>query len=349
MKKLSVLVLFFVFVNHSFSFARNSGQDTLFVASWNLENLFDTVDDPWKIDEEFLPGSRKDWTKERLEKKLSHLARVIHAMNDNKGPDILGVCEVEHESLLKNMISEYLTNINYQVAYRESPDERGIDNGILYNAGKLKLLSIFADTVHLNDSDKTRLILNANLLLKESGDTLHVFMNHWPSRYGGVEKTEIKREKAALVLKKRVVYYLNKNKDSNIIILGDFNDEPGNESVLKILDAQPCNCNVHGSLQNYSNDDILLNTAYKSFKNGEGTYKYRNDWNMLDQIIISANLISGKLKYLCNSFKIFKPDYLVEKEGKYKGTPFPTYGGNRYLGGYSDHFPVTAEFLTGSK
>ena len=345
MKKLSLLFVLFIFINHAFSFDRESSADTLFVASWNLENLFDTADDPGKIDEEFLPGSKKDWTIVRLEKKLSNLARVIHAMNNDKGPDILGVCEVEHESLLKEMITKYLPGSSFQTAYRESPDERGIDNGLIYNAVKLKLLSIFADTVHLNDTDRTRLILNANLLLKESGDTLHVFVNHWPSRYGGVEETEIKREEAASVLRKRVNSYLDKDKNAKILIMGDFNDEPGNKSVLKTLNAQPFNCDVHGSLQNNLNDNILLNTAYESFKKGEGTYKYRDNWNMLDQIIISSKLVVGKLKYICNSFQIFKPDFLVTHSGKYKGTPFPTYGGNKYLGGYSDHFPVTAEFL----
>ena len=345
MKNFLILLIFCILINHSISLAGDSTPDTLFVASWNLENLFDTVDDPGKIDEEFLPGSKKDWTNERLTKKLSNLARVIHAMNNNNGPDILGVCEVEHESLLKDMISKYLTDINYQIAYGESPDERGIDNGLLYNADKFKLLSIYADTVHLNDTDQTRLILNANLLLKESGDTLHVFENHWPSRYGGVQETEIKRDKAAATLKKRVNFYLSKNKSSKIVIMGDFNDEPGNESVLKVLDAQPYDCNAHGSLQNLKNGNILINTSYDNFKKGEGTYKYRDDWNMLDQIIISSNLVFGKVKYICNSFQIFEPVFLVEQSGKYKGHPFPTYGGNRYLGGYSDHFPVTAKFL----
>ena len=127
MKNFLILLIFCILINHSISLAGDSTPDTLFVASWNLENLFDTVDDPGKIDEEFLPGSKKDWTNERLTKKLSNLARVIHAMNNNNGPDILGVCEVEHESLLKDMISKYLTDINYQIAYVESPDVRGID------------------------------------------------------------------------------------------------------------------------------------------------------------------------------------------------------------------------------
>ncbi len=123
-------------------------------------------DDPGKIDEEFLPGSKKDWTNERLEKKLSNLAEVIHSMNNNNGPDILGVCEVEHEELLQDMVNKYLSGFNYKIAYRESPDERGIDNGLLYKADKLKLLSVFADTVHLNDTDQTRLILNVKFAVK---------------------------------------------------------------------------------------------------------------------------------------------------------------------------------------
>ncbi len=278
-------------------------------------------------------------------KNYPNLAEVIHSMNNNNGPDILGVCEVEHESLLRTMITKYLKGINYQVAYRESPDERGIDNGLVYNADKLKLLSIIADTVHLNDTDNTRLILNANLLLKGADDTIHVFVNHWPSRYGGVEKTEGKRKKAAATLRKRINYFLNQNKNSMIIAVGDFNDEPGNESVSKTLDAQPFDCNSSRSLQNYKNDNILWNIAYKTFENGGGTYKYRDDWNMLDQIIISMNLAGCKIKYLCNSFQIYKPGYIVTHSGKYEGTPFPTYGGNRYLGGYSDHFPVIARFI----
>jgi predicted extracellular nuclease len=343
MKKKLFLVLVCFILNSSFIFSQNSKGDTLFIASWNLENLFDSIDDPGKIDEEFLPGSEKDWTIERLNKKLSNLASVINAMNNNKGPDLLGVCEVEHESLLKDMISNYFKNKNYKTAYLESPDERGIDNGLIFNSDKFKLLSVSGDTIHLDNGDKTRLILNVNFLLKKSGDTLHIFVNHWPSRRGGQEKSEINRIKAASTLKSEVNHYFKLNKNSKIIIVGDFNDEPGNTSVLKTLDATPFLCE---SSSNSKNNSALFNLAYDVFKKGEGSYKYRDDWNMLDQIIVSTNLISGKIKYSCGSFKIFEPNFLVTHSGKYKGTPFPTYGGNRYLGGYSDHFPVTAKFVT---
>ncbi len=339
------LPLLFLLISNSICSAQNSTVDTLFVASWNLENLFDTIDDPGKNDEEFLPGSKKNWTDDRLDKKLSNLAKVIHSMNNNKGPDILGVCEVEHESLLKKMISKYMAGINYQTAYRESPDERGIDNGLVFNADKFKLISISADTVHLNNNDQTRFILNVNLLLKTSKDTIKLFINHWPSRYGGAEETEIKRIKAASTLKKTIDNYLNQNRNSKILIMGDFNDEPANESILKTLNAQPFKCDNPTSPQNKTNYDILLNLAYEAFKKGEGTYKYRDDWNMLDQMIISEDLINGRIKYICDSFNIYEPYFIVTQSGKYKGTAYPTYGGNNYLGGFSDHFPITAKFL----
>ncbi len=344
MKKILFPVLLFVLLVYSINPAQTKSHDTLFVASWNLENLFDTIDDPGKNDEEFLPGSKKDWTDERLDKKLSNLAKVIRSMNNNKGPDILGVCEVEHESLLKEMISKYLSNIDYKTAYYESPDSRGIDNGLIFNSDKFKLLSITADTVQLNTGHETRLIFNANLLVLNTTDTLHVFVNHWPSRIGGVDKTEPNRVKAASTLKNRIDYYYKRNKNSMVIVLGDFNDEPANESISKTLGALPFDCDS-SSLRNSKNNDILFNLAYRAYKEGEGSYKYRDNWDMLDQMIISDNLVNGKIKYICDSFKIFKPYFLITHSGKYEGTPFPTYGGNRYLGGYSDHFPITSEFV----
>lgn len=348
MKKILFPFLLSVLLVFSINHAQNKSRDTLFVASWNLENLFDTIDDPGKNDEEFLPGSKKDWTDERLDKKLSNLAKVIHSMNNNKGPDILGVCEVEHESLLKEMISKYLSNMDYKTAYRESPDSRGIDNGLIFNSDKFKLISIKADTVHLSDGYETRLIFNANLLVANTNDTLHVFVNHWPSRIGGVDKTEPNRVAAASTLKNRIDYYYKQNKNSMVIALGDFNDEPSNESVSKTLGALPFNCDSVPP-QNRKNIDILFNLAYKTYKEGEGSYKYRDNWDMLDQMIVSENLVKGQIKYVCGSFKIFKPYFLITHSGKYEGTPFPTYGGNRYLGGYSDHFPITSKFVVTKK
>ena len=320
-------------------------QDTLFVAHWNLENLFDTVDDPKTIDEEFLPNGQKEWTSERLETKLYNLSRVIKSMNEDRGPDILGVCEVEHEALLDTMCNKYLSDMSFKVAYLESPDERGIDNGLVFKSHKLKLLSVKGLNVDLGTGYQTRLILDATLLF-ENKDTLNCFVNHWPSRRGGEAESEWARVKAAQTLRKTVEELLSKNNKSKIIIVGDFNDQPNNISITENLKAEGIICDSIKS-DNLIQDDKsdLFNLAFRSWSEGNGSYFYRDNFNMLDQIIVSKDMLIGSdLNYICNSFEVYKPYIMVTRTGKFKGAPFPTYGGSRYLGGYSDHFPVTAKF-----
>ncbi len=341
-KFIVIIFLFSCRVSINNIFAQN--KDTLFVASWNLENLFDTVHDEGKNDVEFTPEGSKEWSADRLDHKLSNLARVIKSMNNNNGPDILGVVEVEHQSLLDSMIVKYLNDKPYKIAYAESPDARGIDNGLIYNSRKLKLISVQPDSVRLPDDYPTRLILNVKLLTSNN-DTISVFINHWPSRIGGEEKSEENRIAAAKLLRKNVEDFLS-NKSSDVIIIGDFNDNPDNSSIVSVLLTKPYECGNQYDKNRFGGKNVLLNLAYPIFEKGEGTYKYRDSWNMLDQMIISQDLIIGKkVEYVCNSFEIYKPDFMVTHSGKYLGTPFPTYGGNRYLGGYSDHFPVIAKFI----
>ena len=317
----------------------------LYVAHWNLENLFDTIDDAQKNDEEFAAGNAKDWNEERLDKKMYNLSRVIRLMNDGNGPDLMGVCEVEHQYLLDTLISKFLSDKTYNTAYLESPDYRGIDNGIIYNSDKLKLLSLSGDTVDIGADLSTRLILGGSFLY-ENTDTIYFFVNHWPSRRGGEEASEEKRIQAAKTLRHRVESLLNINQNSNIIIVGDFNDGPTNVSIIEYLKAQPFFCdsiNVEGYQEDILTD--LFNLSYKSWYDGEGSYKYKDQWNMIDQIMISKNLLIGnEINYICNTFEVFKPSLMITRTGKFQGTPFPTYGGSRYLGGYSDHFPVAAKF-----
>ncbi len=340
----NLIYLLFVLILSGSGLAQNLKPDTLFIASWNLENLFDTTNDAGKSDGEFTPESKIEWTQVRLDKKLQNLAKVIKTMNSDKGPDILGVVEVEHKSLLDSLIERYLKAEYYRVAYMESPDKRGIDNGIIYNSEKLKLLKVVGDTVTLPDKYPTRLILNAVFSYKNA-DTLIFFENHWPARLGGVEKSEPNRISAAEELHKQVISYLGSNPNAKIFIMGDFNDQPSDKSIKEVLPSDTIEC-TGKAVPLYNSNSILFNLAYNDFSKGLGTYKYRTTWNMLDQIIVSRSLIVGnKLKYICGSFRIFKPEFMVTKSGKYEGTPFPTYGGRTYLGGYSDHFPVTAEFL----
>jgi len=340
------IYVIFILLALSNSACALQNKDTLYVAHWNLENLFDTIDDPKTEDAEFLPSGSKEWNDERLDKKLYNLSRVIRSMNDDNGPDILGVCEVEHQALLDTMTIKYLSDKYYKTAYLESPDGRGIDNGIIYNSNRFRLLDVKGLTVDMGAGYNTRLILEG-VFLFETKDTLYFFVNHWPSRRGGESESEPNRIKAANTLRKEVESILAINSKSKIIIVGDFNDEPTNLSITEYLKAQPFFCDSldHKNLPEDFGTD-LFNLSYKAWFDGLGSYKYKDDFNMLDQIIISKDLLlEDDLKYICNTFEVYKPYLMVTRTGKFQGAPFPTYGGSRYLGGYSDHFPVIAKFL----
>jgi len=343
MKKInSLLIILFLFN----STCNAQEEDTLYVAFWNLQNLFDTVDDPEKNDESFLPDGDMEFTPERLDKQMYNLSRVIHSMNSGNGPDLLGVCEVENQAVLSSIVNKFLPELDYKIAYLESPDNRGIDNGLLYKANKFKLLNLQADTIYLSDGWPTRLIFGVNLLT-ESDEKITVFVNHWPSRSGGRKESEPNRITAAQTLRDAVDRIFSKDASAKIMIIGDFNDEPTNVSILNTLNAQPIICDFAEDIEVLEdNDTDLFNLSYKTYVDGLGTYIYKDDWNMLDQIIVSRSLLSDKkFFYICNSFEIYKPNYIVTQSGQFKGAPFPTYGGRRYLGGYSDHFPVIAKFI----
>lgn len=315
--------------------AQNTSE--FYVANWNVQNLFDTIDDPDKRDEEFTPGSEIKWTEERLNLKLDNLAKVIDDMNSGKGPDIIVFEEVEHQTLLEKL-AKRLDRETYSFAYAESPDKRGIDVGIMYDSLKFQLVDVQPISVNLPSGYPTRYILYAEFAANGS-DTLHIFGNHWSSRRGGLERSRPNRIKAAQTLKREIEKLLDENRNAQIIILGDFNDEPVNKSIAKVLGAAKLECDKPGK-------GSLFNLSYNLDIQGKGTMMYRGNFNMLDQIIISKGLLDGNgIDYKCGSFEIFAPEYVVQKEGKYKGAILPTYGGRKYLGGFSDHYPVGALFL----
>jgi predicted extracellular nuclease len=325
------------------SFAQKT--DTLTIAFWNVENLFDTLNTNGKNDEEFSPASKKQWTGERYQTKILHLAQAIGDMNSQRGPDIIGFAETETDGVVWDLANSTIKKLEYAIIRIQSPDERHISTALFYKKDVFKELAEEGDTVHLANDHPTRLILHVTLLAK-SKDTVHVFVNHWPSRVGGQEVSEPNRIAAAKTLRTEVEKLLAKNAGANIVIIGDFNDEPDNISIKTELNAEQFLCNSPKS--GYS----LHNLAWERKSHGEGTLKYRDQWNLLDQIIVSSAVVDAmhkSLKYICGSFEIFKPDYLVEKGDKYAGYPFPTYGGSKYLGGYSDHFPVIAKFIVSSK
>lgn len=308
---------------------------------YNLENFFDTIDDPLTNDEEYLPNADKRWNTDKYNRKTKNICEVITKINDGKLPNLLGVCEIEHKSILTD-ISNNLTNSNYGISHFESPDKRGIDVGLLYDNNIFKLISEKAINVELQVSRhsqelgnsskskevthtvKTRDILQTKLSYLT--DTLCVFVCHFPSRRGGKEASDYKRSQVAQTLRTAIDFEQAKNPRLKFIIMGDFNDEPLDHAIKSVLKADKASTTNTG----------LINLFYDLDVNKEGSYKYHNEMNMLDQIIISSNLWNPSV-----TSNIYNPSWLIQT-GKYAGFPLRTFGGKNYLGGYSDHFPVFA-------
>ncbi len=336
-----IVFIFVLFISLTVS-GQNVKKDSFYVANWNLENLYDVSDDTLKNDDEFLPGSVKRWNDERYDHKINNITKVINFMNHGCGPDILAMEEVENINVVKKLIYN-MRDRDYIVAHRDSPDRRGIDVALLYDRNIFTIDSLAALHVELPDSNPTRDILHVVLIHKMSKEKIHIYVNHWPSRTGGEERSNINRVTAAEVLRKSLDTLAQTSHNSNVIILGDFNDEPNNESVEKILDAKDFECKKQSK-------NIFLNLAYKKFLNNEGSYLYKGKFDMIDQIIISSTFLDGKKsEYDCNSFEVIKPPFMVFEEGKRKGGAIPTYEGNKYIGGFSDHFPVGAKFIFKNK
>ena len=336
--KISLLVISLLIILSTLSVAQN-GSDTIFIATWNMENLFDAVDDVDKRDEDFLPDGKKNWTQEIIDSKIENQAKVIKWMNNGKGPDLMGFQEVEHQHLIDTLLNRNFKNKNYKVAYKESLDKRGIDNGLIYDSDKFEVLNINPIKVELPSKYPTRYILEILLKMK-NGEEIYLLVNHWPSRGGGEVKSRPNRIKAASVLREEIDSLYSRNENANIVIVGDFNDVPNNKSIARYLWTQEYGCSSKVEPMR------LYNLAYPKFLAGEGTYLYRGNWNMLDQIIVSSKMVDdGKIIYVPGTFQLIKPDFMITQSGKYKGAATPTFGGRKYIGGYSDHIPVAAKFV----
>jgi predicted extracellular nuclease len=294
------------------------------IAFYNVENLFDTIDHPLVIDEEFLPDGANKWSNVRYQQKLQNISKIIARMN----PDIIGLCEIENRTVLEDLVKHpNLAGKRYQIAHIDMDDARGVDVALLYRPSVFKpfLIKKIAIKDPAEPAFKTRDILWVKGLFNK--DTLHVAVNHWPSRRGGKED---KRLIAATTLKHAVDSVLKKNPAANIVMMGDFNDDPANRSIKKILLAK-----------NASGQEVLFNAAEPTFKKGYGTLGFNGAWNLFDQMIISHGLSTSKVKYVPQSFTIFKQPDMQEPAGKYRGFPRRTFVSGRYdPEGYSDHFPV---------
>ncbi|MGB0428986.1 MAG: endonuclease/exonuclease/phosphatase family protein [Bacteroidia bacterium] len=311
------------------------------IGFYNLENLFDTINDPTINDDEFLPSAKKQYTSKRYLEKLEHLAKVVAEFK----PAVLGVCEVENKAVLIDLCATLTKNyeLEYLVAHHNSPDKRGIDVAFIYLKNEFELVELKAYPVKLQNSADfiTRDIVR--LGLKTELDTFYFFGNHWPSRGGGQQASEPKRMAAAFTLKK-AVYDLQKIKPkANIFIMGDFNDEPFNNSIANAFKAD--------SVLNATTK--FFNTSYHLISKGQGTYNYKGNWNVLDQIIVSRNLVNDKIKngaeLLTPEAQVVKKDFMLYQTRSGLKVPSRSYGGPNYYGGYSDHLPtfITVHFYKG--
>ena len=307
-------------------------------AFYNLENLFDTINDPKKLDDDFTSSSKRKWTEKRFRKKIRDLGNVIHQIGYTDilhPPVIVGVAEVENKFVLQKLVeSDYLKNKNYGIVHFDSPDERGIDTAMLYRKKYFTVTHKKAVSFNLINEDGvrdfTRDILHITGILENQ--KVHILINHWPSRRAGTQETAYKRIAAAEKNKEIIAEIVEEDPEARIVIMGDFNDNPQSESLKNLVGTS------------FYNPMELLHTHLK------GSLSYKGNWNLFDQIILSNNF----LKQYGNSFrfkaaKIFDPDSLKEYKGRKKGTPFRTFVGRKYIGGISDHFPVYSIFSSHSE
>lgn len=300
------------------------------IAFYNTENLFDVYVDPKTMDSDFLPKSAKNWTKQRYERKIYKLGSVIAKIGfetSQKPPALIGLAEVENDAVLKDLIeSDDLKDFNYGFIHYDSSDERGIDVALLYNKDEFSVESSKAIPIHIEEFsgriDYTRDVLLVTGYL--NSNKVHLLVNHWPSRHEGRDETDFKRIIAATKLTEVITSLKQEDMNAQIIVMGDFNDNPNSPSIL-----------------NLKQNNNLINTMESIWSYNRGSVNHNFTWILFDQILLTSNFLeegAGPFTFL--KADIFDEKFLKQYDGKYKGQPYRTYVGKKYQGGFSDHFPV---------
>jgi endonuclease/exonuclease/phosphatase family metal-dependent hydrolase len=321
------------------------------IAFYNLENLFDTINDPQKLDErspimDIKPKNRAKayWA------KIENMAKVVSEIGLEKSktsPAIIGVAEVENRSVLEDLIAnDHLKGKNYGIIHYESPDVRGIDVALLYQKRYFKPINHKSYELVLYKDNGDRKHTRGQLLVTGMLDDemIHIIVNHWPSRSGGEQRSRAGREKAAALNVKIINELKEQYPNPKVIIMGDLNDDPTNTSVRKIIGAKSKKSNLK--------EGDIYNPMADMHRRGINTLAYRDNLNLFDQIMLSSPLVTDKKDY--STYKLYKANvfskkYLTNKKGRYKGYPFRSWSGNRFTGGYSDHFPVYVYMLKEKK
>lgn len=318
--------------------------DNLRVAFWNFENFFDPYIDSTRTYNEFTENGSQHWTTSRFYKKRNNIYKAVLAISEGEPLAVMGIAEVENQYVLNMVFNQTpLRKHNYRIIHYECDDRRGIDVAMVYCIDILQL--IHSEPVKIRNPDnrsfRSRDILYAKFYDRK-GDTLHVFVNHWPSRYGGEMETIGLRALAAKILRHKVDSLCSDKKAiPKIVIMGDFNDTPDDPSIRDVLGAKP--------LKDAGRHDVLVNLFTDGRELGfEGTLKHQFHWQIFDQIIVSRQLIVNGhgLIYKKGSAAICHPDFLFQPDDAFGGEKlFRTYVGPKYFGGYSDHLPVRMELI----
>lgn len=338
MKNKALLFCLFILICGKTFPQQNSNETTILF--YNVENLFDIKDNPETNDDEFTPKGDRRWTYKRFNQKIQNISKVILSASGWEPPEVVALCEIENRFVLEMLISKTpLESYPYKIIHKESPDSRGIDVALLYNENDFYPLEYKYIPLRLeNDSVlSSREILYVSGIVKNT-DTLHIFVNHWPSRYSGLLESQSLRNLAANILRTEIEILQEKHSKPNIVIVGDFNDQPSDESILVHLGAAEYS-------ENSSNIDEnqIYNLSFSWMNQELGTLKYQSQWSVFDQIMVSGNLLKTENKLFTRPewAKIVQLPFLLEKDERYGGIKTNrTYYGFRYQGGFSDHLPV---------
>lgn len=311
------------------------------IAFYNIENLFDTENDPFTYDDDRTPVGKDAWTPEKYEDKLKKISRVLSVIGTETSkfpPAVIGLSELENLKVLEDLVAqELIKKFNYQIIHYDSPDRRGIDVALIYqkefftpfNSQSRRLLIYDFEDPSKRVFTRDQLVVSGHF----EGEPMHFIVNHWPSRSGGEARSSYKREKAAW-LNQQIIDSLHQiDPYAKIVTMGDFNDDPTNKSIKKVLNSK--------DEQEKTNPRELFNPMEKLSRKGLGSLAYRDGWNLFDQILLTHPFL--KRDYSGYSFYkagIFNANYLITPTGQFRGYPFRSYDYGGYTGGYSDHFPV---------
>jgi predicted extracellular nuclease len=341
MSKRSFKVIHFTLVGLIFIFSnghsQESGNQPVTVMFYNVENLFDIYNDSTKDDDDFLPDGLMRWNLSRYNKKISSLYKTIVAAGKWNLPAVVSLCEIENRKVLEDLVyGTYLSKYNYRIIHEESPDQRGIDVCMIYRKDIVNIIeyTYWIPPVINDEIFTSRSVLYTKMVIKT--DTVHVIVNHWPSRRGGVLAGEGQRMKiAGMIRQKADSIFMKNSRAAKIIILGDFNCTPDDQVIKSLMSSADSGRN-------------FINLSERMATSGTGSYRYMGTWEMIDQIMVSGTMLNSKSGLFTTekTFRVFNPDFLLKKDPSYPGlSPLSTYRGYKYQGGYSDHLPVLIDLM----